>query len=98
MIKSFFFQKLFLGVHIGQFQKHKSKMGKLRKITILHRLGAILTKITGEAAKLFIGGVSFSTEEGTLKQAFEKYGKVLEARIMMDHETSKPRGMCNQQI
>ena len=62
---------------------------------------AILTNLTGEASqkkRIFIGGLSFSTEEGTLKQAFEKYGKVLEARIMMEHATNKSRGMYNQQI
>ncbi|KAK7388869.1 hypothetical protein VNO78_23696 [Psophocarpus tetragonolobus] len=42
--------------------------------------------------KLFIGGVSYSTDEQSLREAFSKYGEVVDARIIMDRETGRSRG------
>ncbi|KAJ6759674.1 GLYCINE-RICH RNA-BINDING PROTEIN 3 MITOCHONDRIAL [Salix purpurea] len=39
------------------------------------------------SSKLFVGGISFQTDDNGLKEAFDKYGNVVEARIIMDHET-----------
>ncbi|XP_040986755.1 glycine-rich RNA-binding protein 10 [Juglans microcarpa x Juglans regia] len=43
-------------------------------------------------SKLFIGGLSYATDEQSLKEAFAKYGEVVEARIIMDRETGRSRG------
>lgn len=42
--------------------------------------------------KLFIGGLSWNTNDDGLRQAFEKFGDVEEARIITDRETGRSRG------
>ncbi len=42
--------------------------------------------------KLFVGSLSFQTTEQELRQAFEKFGEVEEAKIITDRETGRPRG------
>lgn len=42
--------------------------------------------------KLFVGNVSFDTSEMQLEEAFSQYGTVLEATLMMDRMTGRPRG------
>ncbi|PNT09755.1 hypothetical protein POPTR_012G061600v4 [Populus trichocarpa] len=44
------------------------------------------------SSKLFVGGISFQTDDNSLKEAFDKYGNVVEARIIMDRETGRSRG------
>ncbi|KAG7955067.1 hypothetical protein I3843_11G052400 [Carya illinoinensis] len=44
------------------------------------------------SSKLFIGGLSYATDEQSLKEAFAKYGEVVEARVIMDRETGRSRG------
>ncbi|PON70535.1 Splicing factor-like protein [Parasponia andersonii] len=44
------------------------------------------------SSKLFIGGISYQTDEQTLREAFEKYGDVVDARIIVDRETGRSRG------
>ncbi|KAH6820658.1 glycine-rich RNA-binding protein 3 [Perilla frutescens var. hirtella] len=44
------------------------------------------------SSKLFIGGLSFNTDDRSLKQAFNEYGEVSEARVIMDRETGRSRG------
>ena len=42
--------------------------------------------------KLFVGGLSWNTDENGLKNAFEKFGAVSEAKIIFDRETGRSRG------
>jgi len=42
--------------------------------------------------KLFVGGLSYSTTQDTLRQAFEQYGPVTEAIVILDRETGRSRG------
>ncbi|KAJ6881963.1 glycine-rich RNA-binding protein 4 [Populus alba x Populus x berolinensis] len=44
------------------------------------------------SSKLFVGGISFQTDDNSLKEAFDKYDNVVEARIIMDRETGRSRG------
>ena len=43
-------------------------------------------------SKLFIGGLSYSTTNASLRAAFEAYGEVLEAVVVMDRDTGQSRG------
>ncbi|KQJ96061.1 heterogeneous nuclear ribonucleoprotein 1 [Brachypodium distachyon] len=43
-------------------------------------------------AKIFIGGLSKETSLGTFKEYFGKYGEIIDAVIMKDRYTQKPRG------
>ncbi|KAI3473408.1 hypothetical protein Pfo_031418 [Paulownia fortunei] len=44
------------------------------------------------SSKLFIGGLSYSTDDTSLIEAFNKYGEVAEARVIVDRETGRSRG------
>ena len=42
--------------------------------------------------KLFVGNISFDTSEQTLEDTFAQHGSVVEAVLMMDRATGRPRG------
>jgi cold-inducible RNA-binding protein len=44
------------------------------------------------SAKLFVGNLSFNLTENELQDAFAAHGTVLEANLMMDRATGRPRG------
>src|SRR5438034_10877800 len=44
------------------------------------------------STKLFVGNLSFNTTENDLHDAFAAHGTVVEANLMMDRTTGKPRG------
>ncbi|KAJ4725217.1 heterogeneous nuclear ribonucleoprotein 1-like [Melia azedarach] len=45
-----------------------------------------------DLGKLFIGGISWDTDEERLKEYFRRYGEVVEAVIMRDRATGRARG------
>jgi len=45
-----------------------------------------------EAGKLFIGGIHRSTTQDSLKNYFEKFGKIKECKLMIDKMTGNSRG------
>jgi RNA recognition motif-containing protein len=45
-----------------------------------------------DSGKLFIGGISWDTNEERLKEYFSSYGEVVEAVIMKDRTTGRARG------
>jgi RNA recognition motif-containing protein len=42
--------------------------------------------------KLFVGNLSFNTTENDLQDAFASHGTVVEANLMTDRATGRPRG------
>ena|SRR5438067_5146655 len=42
--------------------------------------------------KLFVGNLSFNTTENDLQDTFAAHGTVVEANLMMDRATGRPRG------
>ncbi|KAF8028012.1 hypothetical protein BT93_E0811 [Corymbia citriodora subsp. variegata] len=42
--------------------------------------------------KLFIGGLSYGTDDHSLKDAFSSYGEVVEARVITDRDSGRSRG------
>lgn len=42
--------------------------------------------------KLFVGGLSWNTDDALLRQSFERFGNVLDARVILDRETGRSRG------
>jgi RNA recognition motif-containing protein len=42
--------------------------------------------------KLFVGNLSFQTTENELHDAFSQHGTVMEANLMVDRMTGRPRG------
>lgn len=47
---------------------------------------------TEQHRKLFVGGLSFKTEEESLKTFFSQYGEVVDCVVMRDNVTKRPRG------
>ena len=43
-------------------------------------------------SKLFIGGLSWSTDDVTLRSRFEEFGQVDEAVVVKDRDTGRSRG------
>ncbi|KAK5919413.1 hypothetical protein CgunFtcFv8_023310 [Champsocephalus gunnari] len=50
------------------------------------------TERMSDEGKLFIGGLSFETNEDSLAAAFEKYGTIEKVDVIRDKETGKSRG------
>src|SRR5512138_3070484 len=46
------------------------------------------------SAKLFVGNLSFNVTENDLQDAFAAHGTVVEANLMMDRSTGRPRGFA----
>src|SRR5438093_3414429 len=44
------------------------------------------------AKKLFVGGLAWATTDDGLRQAFDRFGEVAEAKVIMDRETGRSRG------
>ena len=42
--------------------------------------------------KIYVGNLSFSTSENTLRELFEQHGQVTSASLVMDRDTGRPRG------
>jgi len=44
------------------------------------------------SSKLFVGGLSYQTDDHSLKEAFSGFGDVVEARVITDRESGRSRG------
>ncbi|CAD5183693.1 unnamed protein product [Musa acuminata subsp. malaccensis] len=44
------------------------------------------------SSKIFIGGLSYGTDDQSLREAFTSYGEVVEGKVIMDRETGRSRG------
>ncbi|KAL4566896.1 hypothetical protein LXL04_031022 [Taraxacum kok-saghyz] len=53
---------------------------------------AVVEKMEPDNGKLFIGGISWDTDEDRLREYFSSYGEVIEAVIMRDRLTGRARG------
>lgn len=42
--------------------------------------------------RCFVGGLSWSTSDRVLKEAFEKFGNLVEAKVVVDKESGRSRG------
>jgi RNA recognition motif-containing protein len=42
--------------------------------------------------KLFVGGLSWGTSDDGLRAAFEPFGEIVEAKVILDRDTGRSRG------
>ncbi|KAL6643607.1 hypothetical protein ACP70R_018373 [Stipagrostis hirtigluma subsp. patula] len=71
-------------------------------MALANKLGGLLKKATSSnptlyqaircMSKLFVGGLSYGTDDHSLKEAFSNYGEVVEARIILDRDSGRSRG------
>lgn len=46
------------------------------------------------SARLFVGNLSFDTNELELRDLFGQYGELVEVKVVSDRETGRPRGFA----
>ncbi|KZV25016.1 glycine-rich RNA-binding protein [Dorcoceras hygrometricum] len=46
------------------------------------------------SSKVFVGGISYSTDDMSLSEAFSKYGDVVEAKVIIDRNTGRSKGFA----
>ncbi|KAK9076406.1 hypothetical protein SSX86_004740 [Deinandra increscens subsp. villosa] len=44
------------------------------------------------SSKLFVGGLSYDTNEPVLKEAFGQHGEIIEVKVICDHKSGKSKG------
>ena len=44
------------------------------------------------SSKLFVGSLSWNTDDEALRAAFERYGDITEAKVIADRDTGRSRG------
>ena len=44
------------------------------------------------STNLFVGGLSYDTNEPVLKEAFGKHGEIIEVKVICDHVSGKSKG------
>ena len=43
-------------------------------------------------SKLFVGGLSWDTDDAALNEAFSSFGEIVEAKVVTDRDTGRSRG------
>ncbi|XP_010471510.1 PREDICTED: glycine-rich RNA-binding protein 5, mitochondrial [Camelina sativa] len=74
-----------------------SKVGRIFSQTSSHVTASssmLQTIRCMSSSKVFVGGISYSTDEFGLREAFSKYGEVVDAKIIVDRETGRSRGFA----
>ncbi|KQJ86641.1 hypothetical protein BRADI_4g06840v3 [Brachypodium distachyon] len=73
-------------------------------MALANKLGNLLKKATSSnptlyqaircmsSSKIFVGGLSYNTDETGLREAFTHYGDIIDAKIIVDHESRRSRG------
>ncbi|XP_031259142.1 glycine-rich RNA-binding protein 2, mitochondrial-like [Pistacia vera] len=70
-----------------------SRLGMLVRQNGQASLPSMLNSIRSmSTSKLFIGGLSYGTDDVSLKEAFSGFGEVVEARVITDRDTGRSRG------
>ncbi|XP_056847810.1 glycine-rich RNA-binding protein 5, mitochondrial-like isoform X2 [Raphanus sativus] len=46
------------------------------------------------SSKIFVGGISYRTDEVGLREAFSHFGQIVDAEIVVDRETGRSRGFA----
>ncbi|KAK1592791.1 hypothetical protein Q3G72_030440 [Acer saccharum] len=69
-----------------------SRLGMLVKQSGQVPMASMLNSARYMSAKLFVGGLSYATDDHSLKEAFSSFGEVVEARVISDRDSGRSRG------
>ncbi|XP_020874692.1 glycine-rich RNA-binding protein 2, mitochondrial isoform X2 [Arabidopsis lyrata subsp. lyrata] len=73
-----------------------NKLGGLLRQNITPIGNVPVTSMLGSlrlmSTKLFVGGLSWGTDDQSLRDAFAHFGEVVDAKVIVDRETGRSRG------
>ncbi|KAL0358511.1 UNVERIFIED_CONTAM: Glycine-rich RNA-binding protein 2, mitochondrial [Sesamum angustifolium] len=74
-----------------------NKFGTLLRQSIsasnaLNGQSSMLNAIRCMSTKLFVGGLSYGTDDQSLRDAFSSFGDVVDARVITDRDSGRSRG------
>ncbi|KAH9605239.1 hypothetical protein KSS87_003837 [Heliosperma pusillum] len=70
-----------------------NKVGSILKQSVSQNSAlSMLNSVRYMSSKLFIGGLSYDTNDNSLREAFSQFGEVAEAKVIMDRNTGRSRG------
>ncbi|XP_010532757.1 PREDICTED: glycine-rich RNA-binding protein 2, mitochondrial [Tarenaya hassleriana] len=73
-----------------------NKLGGLLRNTVSHNAQAPVSSMLGSlrymSTKLFVGGLSWGTDDQSLRDAFSTYGEITDARVIVDRDSGRSRG------
>ncbi|KAK9725802.1 hypothetical protein RND81_05G170200 [Saponaria officinalis] len=70
-----------------------NKVGSVLKQSISQNsASSMLNSVRYMSTKLFIGGLSYATDDNSLREAFSQFGEVADARVIIDRNTGRSRG------
>ncbi|KAH9602863.1 hypothetical protein KSS87_016882 [Heliosperma pusillum] len=70
-----------------------SQVGSILKKSIAQNsASSMLNSVRYMSTKLFIGGISYGTDDKSLEEAFSQFGEVANARVIVDRDTGRSRG------
>ncbi|WCJ33150.1 glycine-rich RNA-binding protein 4 [Euphorbia peplus] len=70
-----------------------NKIGSLVRQSFSQNSGSMLSSMRYmSSSRLFVGGLSYSTDDQSLKDAFSSFGDVTSARVIIDRESGRSRG------
>ncbi|KAK3024073.1 hypothetical protein RJ639_044488, partial [Escallonia herrerae] len=71
---------------LGSLMRQAISQSSTSNVSMLNSIRSMST------SKLFVGGLAYSTDDQSLKQAFDSYGDVTEARVITDRDSGRSRG------
>lgn len=71
----------------GFYQSHRDHVSKFSE-----RLHFYLFNVNAMGKNLYVGGISYNTSEDALREAFEKAGPVVSAKIITDRMSGRSKG------
>ncbi|EYU31496.1 hypothetical protein ABFS82_07G070600 [Erythranthe guttata] len=73
-----------------------NKFGSILKQSIssngLNGQSSMFNAIRCMSSKLFVGGLSYGTDDHSLREAFASFGDVVDARVITDRDSGRSRG------
>ncbi|CAL9166224.1 unnamed protein product [Musa hybrid cultivar] len=69
-----------------------SKLGNLLKQAVTSNPSLYQAIRCMSSSKVFVGGLSYGTDDQSLRESFTSFGEVVEARVIVDRDTGRSRG------
>jgi cold-inducible RNA-binding protein len=81
-----------IGAAFGERGPEKPPRPGSYSFCTIRRVRVVMGVFFSMGKKLFVGGLSWGTTDEGLHQAFERFGEIVEAKVITDRETGRSRG------